>query len=188
MSNPDSRAAGPDSVASAPSLRRWFRHRMVPRDKPLPAEDITHRTTAFVYGNVLVLAALVQVSLSTITGQSVVTVLATAVSTFLVHIFAGVITTTWSKASLKRNTRDSTPILTAGLLPSALLLLTVIFGVPQLLTTTLAELLIVARIALIGVVVARLRDEPATRSTMLAGIALALLGLSIVVTKVVLIH
>lgn len=163
--------------------RRWFARR-----EPLPSQDATHRTTAFVYGNILVLAALVQVSLHEITGQGVVTVLATAVSTFLVHIFAGVITTAWSKASLLRNARDSTPILTAGILPAAILLVTVMFGVPQSVTTTVAELVIVARISLIGLVVARLRDEAATRSTVLAGLALALLGLSIVVTKVVLIH
>ncbi|MHA6523606.1 hypothetical protein [Tessaracoccus sp. G1721] len=171
------------SAGEGSSPRSWFA-----RSTPLPPENATHRSTAFVYGNILVLAALVQVSPSEITGQSVVTVIATALSTFLVHIFAGVVTTTWSKASLLSNARDSTPILTAGLLPSGLLLLTVLFGVPAMITTILAELIIVVRIALMGVVVARLRDEPVTRSTVLAGIALAVLGLIIVVTKVVLIH
>jgi hypothetical protein len=52
----------------------------------------------------------------------------------------------------------------------------------------LAELLLVARIALIGIVVARQRKEPTSSSNVLAGIALALLAMAIVVTKVVLTH
>ena len=83
------------SAQAAPTVpkRRWFDRRT-----PLPSEVGQHRTTAFIYGNILVLAAVVQVSLHPITGRSVVTVLATAVTTFLAHVFADVITSTWSVA------------------------------------------------------------------------------------------
>lgn len=166
--------------AAPAGKRRWFDTR-----QPLPPRDATHRTTAFIYGNVLVLAALVQVSFDELSSVSVVAVLATAVSTFLVHIFAGVITTTWSWHSVRREARDSAPILTSGVLPAALLL--IFLGVPPL-AVILAELLVIVRIGLIGVVVARLRTEPVNIGTVGAGSALAMLALVIVVTKVVLIH
>jgi hypothetical protein len=171
----------PQATPTTPK-RRWFDRR-----QPLPSEDAQHRTTAFFYGSILVLAAVVQVSLHEITGRSVVTVLATAVTTFLAHVFAAVVTSTWSWRNVLREARDSTPIRTAGIIPAGLLLLA-IFGFPSSAAVLLAELLLVARIALIGIVVARQRNEPTSSSNVLAGIALALLAMAIVVTKVVLTH
>ena len=169
-------------AASTVPRRRWFDRRT-----PLPSEVGQHRTTAFIYGNILVLAAVVQVSLHPITGRSVVTVLATAVTTFLAHVFADVITSTWSWRTVRHAARDSGPILTSGIIPAALLLLA-LFGFSSSAAVLLAELLLVARIAAVGIVVARLRTEPTSLSTVLAGIALALLALIIVVTKAVLTH
>ena len=173
----------PGQAAPTVPKRRWFDRRT-----PLPTEVARHRTTAFIYGNILVLAAVVQVSLHPITGGSVVTVLATAVTTFLAHVFADVITSTWSWRTVLHAARDSAPILTSGIIPAALLLLAPLLGFPSSLAVLFAELLLVARIALVGIVVARLRTEPTSSSTVLAGIALAVLGLIIVVTKVVLTH
>ena len=170
-------------AASTVPRRRWFDRRT-----PLPSEVGQHRTTAFIYGNILVLAAVVQVSLHPITGRSVVTVLATAVTTFLAHVFADVITSTWSWRTVRHAARDSGPILTSGIIPAALLLLVPLLGLPSSWAVLLAELLLVARIAAVGLVVARLRTEPTSLSTVLAGIALALLALIIVVTKAVLTH
>jgi hypothetical protein len=172
----------PQAAPTVPK-RRWFDRR-----KLLTSEVAQHRTTAFVYGNILVLAAVVQVSLHEITGRSVVTVLATAVTTFLAHVFAGVITSTWSWRAVLREARDSAPILTSGIIPAALLLLAPLVGFPSSAAVLLAELLLVARIASVGIVVARLRNEPTSASTVLAGVALALLALIIVVTKAVLTH
>ena len=86
-------------------------------------------------------------------------------------------------------TRPETPdlLLTSGIIPAALLLLA-LFGFSSSAAVLLAELLLVARIAAVGIVVARLRTEPTSLSTVLAGIALALLALIIVVTKAVLTH
>jgi hypothetical protein len=173
----------PAHAAATVPDRRWFDRR-----KPLPSEVAQHRTTAFIYGNILVLAAVVQVSLHEITGRSVVTVLATAVTTFLAHVFADVITSTWSWLTVLHAARDSAPILTSGIIPATLLLLAPMLGFPSSVAVLLAELLLVARIASVGIVVARLRTEPTSSNTVLGGIALALLGLIIVVTKVVLTH
>ena len=89
--------------------------------------------------------------------------------------------------SVRHAARDSGPILTSGIIPAALLLLA-LFGFSSSAAVLLAELLLVARIAAVGIVVARLRTEPTSLSTVLAGIALALLALIIVVTKAVLTH
>jgi hypothetical protein len=153
----------PGQAAPTVPKRRWFDRRT-----PLPTEVARHRTTAFIYGNILVLA--------------------TAVTTFLAHVFADVITSTWSWRTVLHAARDSAPILTSGIIPAALLLLAPLLGFPSSLAVVFAELLLVARIALVGIVVARLRTEPTSSSTVLAGIALAVLGLIIVVTKVVLTH
>lgn len=172
----------PDSTIELVSQRRWFDLR-----RPLSVVDAQHRTTAFIYGNILVLAALVQVSLEEIDGQSVVTVLGTAVTVFLAHVFAGVVTSTWSWRTLLTEARDSRPILTSGLVPS-FLLLTALLGVPASVAVLLAELVLVARLALIGIVVARLRGLPTSRGTLLAGIGVAVLALIIVILKVWLTH
>jgi len=173
--------SSPPPTAPAVAERRWFDRR-----EPLPLEDAKHRTTAFVYGNVVVLAALVEVSLHEITGRSVVVVLGTAVSTFLVHLFANVLTTSWTWPSMRREARNSSPILTSGLLPAALLLTTILFGAPSSVTVAVAQAVVIVQIALTGLVVARFRTEPTSSSTVIAGVALALLGMIVVVTKVVL--
>lgn len=100
------------------------------RRTPLPSETVRHRTTAYIYGNVLVLAAVMSLGLHEVTGWSVVTVLGVAVSTFLAHLFAGAVTSTdWSRQTLLAQARDSAPILTSGLVP-VLVLLTALLGAP----------------------------------------------------------
>jgi hypothetical protein len=170
-------------AASTVPRRRWFDRRT-----PLPSEVGQHHTTAFIYGNILVLAAVVQVSLHPITGRSVVNGAGHGRDEFLAHVFSDVIASTWSWRTVRHAARDSGPILTSGIIPAALLLLVPLLELPSSWAVLLAELLLVVRIAAVGLVVARLRTEPTSLSTVLAGIALALLALIIVVTKAVLTH
>jgi hypothetical protein len=168
-----------DSPAVA--SRRWF-----DLQRPLPPEDARGRTTAYVYGNVLVLAAVVQATFDHVTVRSVVMVLGTAATTFLAHVFAGAITsTTWSWRTLLHEARDARPILTAGVLP-AVLLATALVGLPAPLAVVLAEVLLIVRIAATGVVAARLTSEPTSRSAAVVGIVVAALAVAIVLLKVVL--
>jgi hypothetical protein len=161
--------------------RRWFDLR-----QPLPPREARERTTAYVYGNVLVLAAVVQATLGEVTGRSVVIVLGTAVTTFMAHVFAGVVTsTTWSRRTLLHEARDARPILTAGLVPAALLWLA-LYWLPAPLAVVLAEVLLIVRIAVTGKVAARLAGEPTSRITAVAGIVIALVALVIVLMKVAL--
>jgi hypothetical protein len=160
--------------------RRWFDLR-----RPLPPEDARKRTVAFIYGNILVLAAVVQATFIDLNARSVVVVLGTAATTFMAHVFAGVVTsTTWSWHTLRREARDSMPILTSGFAP-ALLLSLALFGLPALLAVLLAELLLIIRIGTTGMVAARLASEPASKSAVISGVVVALLALGIVVVKVV---
>jgi hypothetical protein len=172
----------PAPSAPAPLQRRWFdlRH-------PIPTQDAQHRVTAFIYGNIVVLATLAPINLHEVHGRDVVTVLGIAISTFLAHVFANVVTSTWSWDTVRREARDSAPILTSGVVP-ALLVLTALFGVPSLVAVLAAELVLVLRLALLGVVVARLQVRPASVGSLGVGIGLAAVALVIVITKAVLAH
>lgn len=174
--------AAPHQPPAARTRRRWFDRR-----QPLPAEDAQHRTTAFIYGNIVVLATLAPISLHQVTGRDVVSVLGIAVSTFLAHLFATVVTSTWSWPNLQRKARDSAPILTSGVIP-ALLVSTALLGFPSLGAVLLAELLLVARLAMLGTLIARLRGTPTSAGAKRAGLGIALVALVIVIAKVVLTH
>lgn len=167
------------------------------RKVPLDLEDAATRTTAYVYGNILVLAALVtQKSDDVYSGRAFWIVIGTAVSTFLAHVFAeglGGLTrhpandpVTWRGAIALA--RESWPVLTSGLLPAALLVLgwTEIIGAG--LSLVLAEAVVLIRIAGTGIIVARLRNEPSSLRIILLGVAVAGVAALISLLKVYLTH
>ena len=167
------------------------------RKVPLDLEDAATRTTAYVYGNILVLAALItQTSEDVYSGRAFWIVIGTAVSTFLAHVFAeglgGLIRhpandpVTWRGALALA--RESWPVLTSGLLPAALLVL----GWTQIMTSgpslVLAETVVLVRIAGTSIIVARLRNEPSSFRVILAGVAVAVIAALISLVKVYLTH
>src|SRR3954469_4519853 len=100
------------------------------RRHPLEAADGARRTTAYVYGNVLVLAALAVVSPADVTtGRGFWLVLGTAVSTYIAHVFAEAMGDQVTHPepitgrTVLRLARESFPVLTSGVLPAAILLL-----------------------------------------------------------------
>ncbi len=167
------------------------------RKTPLDVEDAATRTTAYVYGNILVLAALVTQSDDDIySGRAFWIVIGTAVSTFLAHVFAeglgGLIRhagddpVTWRSALALA--RESWPVLTSGLLPAAVLVLgwaEIITAGPALM---LAEAVVLIRIAGTGIIVARLRNEPSSLRMLLLGVAVAVVGAGISLLKAYLTH
>lgn len=167
------------------------------RKVPLDREDAATRTTAYVYGNVLVLAALVaQGSADVYSGRAFWIVIGTAVSTFLAHVFAeglgGLIRepanfpVTWHSAlSLAR---ESWPVLTSGLLPAAVLVLGWTETITSGPTLVLAEAVVLVRIAGTGVIVARLRNEPSSLRIILLGVAMAVVAALISLLKAYLTH
>ncbi len=168
---------------------------LLARKHPLTIEVAADRTTAYVYGNVLVLAAMVAlVPADAATSHAVLIVLGTAISTFVAHVFAEAmgaqvrLTESPTVGSVLAGARESFPILTSGVLPSIILL----FGLWDLLTTgvalTLAEAIVLFRIAGTGVVVARLRNERSSLKIILIGVAAAVAGGLVSLLKVYLTH
>jgi hypothetical protein len=168
---------------------------LLARKHPLATDVAADRTTAYVYGNILVLAAMVAlVPADAATSHAVLIVLGTAISTFVAHVFAEAmgaqvrLTESPTIGSALAGAKESFPILTSGVLPSIILL----FGLWDVLSTgvalILAEVVVLFRIASTGVVVARLRNERSSLKVLLIGVGAAVLGALVSMLKVYLTH
>ena len=170
------------------------------RRTPLELDDASQRTTAYVYGNLLVLAALVALSGDEVeSGRAFWIVLGTAVSTFVAHVFAEAMGASVRNAAGPKPVdptvrdawllaRESYPILTSGFLPAAIIALgwlEILSADPALF---IAEGVTLLRIASTGIIVARLRNEPSSLRIILIGIAVAVVGALISGLKVYLTH
>jgi len=171
--------------------RRWSPK----RGESLPAADAASRTSAYVYGNILVLAALVPLSIADVrSGTAVLIVLGTAVSTFFAHLFAETVGGSMRVEQLsgwrafRHHVRDAVPVLTSGLVPTVLLALAWLDVAPHTSMVVTAEVLLIVRIGWTGVVVGRLHGEPRSLRLLLTGVALSVLGAFVVGLKVLLTH
>ena len=162
---------------------------------PMSPEDAAARISAYVYGNMVVLATLASLSQDAMTsGQAALVVSGVAASTFLAHAVAdGIgrrlrIPHRLTTGQVVSELRDSVPVLSAAILPAILLALTAWTGLPRVLAQGAAGLYLVVRLGLIGAFVARYRWLPSSARTIAAGLALAALGALVMVTKVALGH
>lgn len=178
-----------------PILRRTPLRGIPPRRSPLPAESAASRTTAYVYGNVIVLAALVPLSEDELlAGTAILIVLGTALSTFLAHLFAATVGAGMGEEqpsgwkSVRHHVRNAVPVLTAGFVPAALLVLVWLELASSTPVVIAAEVLLVLRIGSTGMVATRLRGEPSSLRSLLIGVAFSLVGAAVVAIKVVLTH
>ncbi len=154
--------------------------------------EAADRISAYVYGNILMLAALVVLSDDEIgSGAAVVIVLGTGVSTFVAHTFAerlGAVVRGTDRATWIAELRSSVPIVSAATVPAVLM----VVGSQGWLDTTwclrLAEAWIVVRLFILGLVVGRLQGHSVTLRTWIASAALAASALVVVALKVVLTH
>jgi hypothetical protein len=156
----------------------------------LEPERAATRVSAYLYGDVLVLAALVALhpqDLAETTGLAYV--LGTALSTYLAHVLAETVGLSIRDphavpgSALRHELRDATPIASAALGPALLMAAVLLGSWPPESALKAAIALTVARLALLGWVVGYVRGEPASFRTFLAGIALALTGLAVAVLK-----
>ncbi len=179
----------------APNLRDLLHRPLLSRSSPLSPGNAASRISAYVYGNVLILVALIPMtSPDEHSFQGVAIVLGTALSTFVAHAFAeGVGETVRTGVKLARvarieQLRDSVPVLSAAVLPAVLLAIgwagLLDPGVGQI----VAEITVIARIASTNFVVGRLRGEKPTRGTFLGSIVLALVATAVVALKLWLTH
>lgn len=162
--------------------RRWYQRRT-----PLGSHEASRRLSAYVYGNILILAALVPFQEETEAGHAIVVVIGTALSTFIAHAFAEYLGGDGS-VHPRALVRESMPILTTALVPLLLLALTRVTALPMSRAVVIAEIVLIGRIASTGMVAARLRDEKSHLRVLLAGVLVAAVALGIVLLKVALTH
>ncbi|MGK8503461.1 hypothetical protein [Nocardia asiatica] len=163
------------------------------RSVPLDRRNAASRISAYIYGNVLILAALIPVTPSA-EDVGILVVLGTALSTFIAHAFAeGVgqsVRQTHALTSQERwaDLRDSLPILSSAVLPCVILAGAAIGWVEPRTAQVLAESAMLVRIGGIVFVIGRLHGERPHRSTMLGAVLLVCAAATVVAVKVVLTH
>lgn len=163
------------------------------RGEPLGQERIAARTTAYIYGNILALAALIPVMRSE-ESLGVAIVIGTALSTYIAHTFAeGVGESIRNDRQLSRRERldalrDSVPILTSAVVPVVILGTAWINLFEPRTAQLIAELILVLRIGSTSYVISRLHGEKVSTETHIAAFGLAAVATIIVALKLVLTH
>ncbi len=190
-------------IDSEPRSRhsRLYRRLVTRAGGPLPPARAATRLSAYVYGNILVLAAVAASTPGSIEhGTAAVLVLATAGTTFLAHVFADFVagsqipeahadaTQAQRKFKALEELRDALPILSSGIVPALMLVLGWLSVLPAQWAEFLAGGVIVVRIATIPVVTQRVRGNRLTFRAVLAGLATAAVAAAIVLAKVFLGH
>lgn len=164
-------------------------------DSALDPHDAAHRVSAFIYGNILVLAALVTINPHAIhDGHGVLIVLGTGLSTYLAHCVAEqqeMHVLHGKRVQMNvviRALRNSVPILTSTSLPSFALALGYWYVLDAETAWYTAVGVVAVRLLLNGALVAKYRGEKVTLRTMLSGIVLAVVALAVALLKAHLTH
>lgn len=181
-----------ETVVQTPRMPGW----MIARPgENLTIERLRLRLAAYVYGNILVLAAIVVATGKTIAaGEAALIVLITTLTTYGAHIIAHDVGQQLGRgrgehhAHIADEMRDAAPILWSGVVPSVILLSAVLNVVPTQATQVAAAVWVVVRLALMGFLVERLNRRTPTWRTLSGGFALALASAVVVVLKVLFAH
>lgn len=179
-------------LVPAERLPHWMLAR---RGAALPIERVRSRIAAYVYGTILVLAALATQSRESIQeGLGAIAVGATTATTVLAHLVAHAVAQQLGRDAderrlhLREEARDIVPILTAGLVPFVMMLLAW-WGV---LDTRTAQLIaggwLTLQLLLLGVGTTRVTGGGSRRSALWAGVSLAAVSAIVVALKVTLLH
>ncbi|MFN3601956.1 MAG: hypothetical protein ACK4UY_11280 [Dietzia sp.] len=169
------------------------RNSWLSRGEPLDRGDAASRISAYIYGNILVLAALVPLVQSE-KYVGIAIVVGTAVSTFIAHAFAEAVGHSVREgAALTRaeklvELRNSVPILSSAVLPSVILAIGWVGLLEQRTALLLAEIAVLVRIGGIVFVIGRLNGERPSRSWLISAAGLTAVAVTVVVVKVVLTH
>ena len=169
---------------------------LVRRPLNLPVERVRSRVGAYIYGNILVLAAIIATSPESIAhGSAVVFVVATAATTFLAHVVAHRIGQSIGhtdeealRLHLAQEARDAVPILSSGAGPAVLLALGAVGWLPPEFSQLLAEAVVVVRLAGMGIIVRRLSGYTSPRARPWSGFVIAGIGIVIAALKDILTH
>jgi hypothetical protein len=162
--------------------------------RQLEGDRARSRLSAYVYGNILVLGAVIGTVGEEEHSQSWLIVLATALSTYIAHIFAHNIgervgrTDEEHAGHLREEIRDAVPILSAGVFPALIYGGLALHWLDTRPTEVVAIALLVLRLAGTGLTVERLSDRRASAGSLWVGIGFALIGAGIAYLKVFFTH
>jgi hypothetical protein len=157
---------------------------------------VRSRVSAYVYGNIFVLAALFATSPASVAHwTAAVIVVAASATTFFAHVVAHNIGQAIGRpdeedlrAQLAQEARDAVPIMTSGTIPAVLLGLGAVGWLSPVLSQVLAEAYVVVRLAGTGIVVRRLSNAASHKGGLWSGLVLAGIGIVIAALKQVLTH
>ncbi len=161
----------------------------------LPESRIRSRISAYVYGDVLVLAALLALEPEHhVSWPSVLTIVGTTMTTYVAHVVSDAIgerigrTDVETAGHLRAELRDAAPIAVAGLVPAIVVAAAALHLLPPEAAQAIAATAVLLRLAAVGAVTSHLTGRSAPLSTVLSGISIATLGAAIAVIKAVLAH
>jgi len=161
----------------------------------LSREDVASRVSAYVYGNVLVMAALIALDPDELAGPTgVLYVLGVGTSTYVAHTVGEAVGLrvregrSLDPAALRHELRGALPIATSAGAPAALLLLAWADLLDAAVVLVVALALVDLRLALLGSVVARISGERSSARVFLAGFVLAVVAAAAAVLKWQLTH
>ncbi|MFW0790659.1 hypothetical protein [Gordonia sp. CPCC 205333] len=183
-------------------LSRSYRMLTERRAGPLPAPRAAARLSAYVYGNILALAAVVISTPTAIAeGHAAALVLATGVTTYVAHVFSEFVAqgsipsdcdadlpTAKRREHALQELSDATPIATSASLPAIALALGWLDVLPTEWAFLAAGAIVIFRIATIQLVTERIRGNPLTPHVFIAGLVTAAAAALIVLLKVMLTH
>ncbi|GAA2066115.1 hypothetical protein GCM10009722_30270 [Williamsia deligens] len=189
------------TMSSGSAVARGYRRVVHRAHGPLEPARARARMSAYVYGTLLALAAVVVVDPPAIEdGTAVLVVVGTTATTFLAHVFAEIVAhrvmvdtdddrphPVQARAALEE-LRDALPIASSGAFPAAILAL----GWLEVLSPTWAYILAgagpIARIAVAEVAIQRLQNRPMTVQLLVGALITAAVATAIVAIKVAVAH
>lgn len=163
----------------------------------VPVERARSRITAFVYGNILVLAAIAVTTPADVAdARAVAVVLGTTISTYLAHVVAHLVgdaigadrSRPRPRGEVGTDLRDALPIVSSGSLPVLVLLVASLADLDGGRAIVAAAASVVVRLAGMALLVARLSGYPPSFRQLVSGVLLAAAAVLIVILKVTLTH
>jgi hypothetical protein len=179
-------AARPDRLP----LELWLIERFLDPPALTPAEA-AGRITAYVYGNLVVLGALLaQIPSSAASTRGALTILAAGLSTFVAHAFADMLGRRVGHGhrsvlhAALASARESLPIVTSAIVPIGILAIGAWMNWSEAPVQLAAELFICARVGMIGATAERYRGRPSSRRFALVGVVIAIAAALVSLAKV----